>query len=151
MSDQGKRLMVFNSINVFRYPGKKIVKKKWGIILQVTKFFTILCRLFFFQQCMICYILQRSLVNANTSAFGFLCQFLCLELLQNNKNFSFCWLRGKLFQNCCIVIKTSTCSGCFVLFLECLRLSALFVLVSWHSQICSESLWKAPNSFLQCY
>ena len=65
----------------------------------------------------ICYILQRSLVNANTSAFGFLCQFLCLELLQNNKKFSFCWFRGKLFQNCCIVIKTSTCSGCLELFL----------------------------------
>ena len=99
----------------------------------------------------ICYILQRSLVNANTSAFGFLCQYLCLELLQNNKNFSFCWFRRRLFQNCCIVIKTSTCSGCFVLFLECLRLSALLVLVSRHSQICSESLRKAPNSFLQCY
>ena len=144
--------MVFNSINVFRYPGKKIVNKKWGIILQVTKFFTILCRLFFLPIIYeICYILQRSLVNANTSAFGFLCQYLCLELLQNNKNFSFCWFRRRLFQNCCIVIKTSTCSGCFVLFLECLRLSALLVLVSRHSQICSESLRKAPNSFLQCY
>ena len=51
MSDQGKRSMFFNSINVFRQQGKKFVGKKWRIILPVTKFFTdeILYRLFFFR------------------------------------------------------------------------------------------------------
>ena len=126
---------------------------KWRNFLLTTFFYwrNFMPTFFLPIMCEICCILQTSLVNANTPAFGFLCQFLCLELLQNNKNFSFCWFRRRLFQNCCIVIRTSTCSGCFVLFLECLRLSALFALVSWHSQIYSESLWKAPNSFLPCY